>query len=371
MTFLENLNLFGDPAKEIPCITGKGAPTTSTEGAVGCFYMDTDTGDIYKCTAVSQGSYTWNPSGGSSGIYIGSGDMPDGYDVQIDPDGEPIVLPEFEPLIVTINQEEDSNGTAQRTSHTPAEIMAAVEQGRQVYLDLTETATEWFDGICTLNTVGTRMAIFTSHHETNVVEYYVVLSDRSIEGCTDDVISVNEIQEIIDERLGDIGEWELIETITVEEEGLTAITRNATPDEIGYNLSAAKVISKVYYPLDTLRNVRCDFVCNGTDLARIPTYIPKGTTTEPTHCSSTICSATPNAGLYEFVSAYGSQGAAMSVIYPSNAWFQSVSTERKINEIRYVLFDGTTFPVGTEIQIWAVRAGYNSTAIPNGDEVSY
>lgn len=59
MTFLEYLNLFGAPAKEIPCITGKGAPTTATEGAVGCFYMDTDTGEIYKCTAATNGNYTW------------------------------------------------------------------------------------------------------------------------------------------------------------------------------------------------------------------------------------------------------------------------------------------------------------------------
>lgn len=41
------------------CITGGGAPTTATEGAVGCLYMDTGTGDMYKCTAVENGVYTW------------------------------------------------------------------------------------------------------------------------------------------------------------------------------------------------------------------------------------------------------------------------------------------------------------------------
>lgn len=40
-------------------ITSKGAPTTSTEGAVGCLYMDTDTGNMYKCTAVNAGVYYW------------------------------------------------------------------------------------------------------------------------------------------------------------------------------------------------------------------------------------------------------------------------------------------------------------------------
>ena len=43
----------------VPCITASGAPTTATAGAVGCLYMDTATGDLYKCTAVSSGVYTW------------------------------------------------------------------------------------------------------------------------------------------------------------------------------------------------------------------------------------------------------------------------------------------------------------------------
>ena len=39
--------------------SGKGAPTTSTEGAVAQIYMNEDTGDLYKCTKVSGGVYTW------------------------------------------------------------------------------------------------------------------------------------------------------------------------------------------------------------------------------------------------------------------------------------------------------------------------
>lgn len=47
----------GDSGK--PCITGNGEPTTTTEGAVGCLYLDTITGTLYKCTAVENGVYTW------------------------------------------------------------------------------------------------------------------------------------------------------------------------------------------------------------------------------------------------------------------------------------------------------------------------
>lgn len=59
MNYVENFNFYGVDAKEIPCIKGEGAPTETTEGAVGCLYMDTLTGDMYKCTNVSDGIYTW------------------------------------------------------------------------------------------------------------------------------------------------------------------------------------------------------------------------------------------------------------------------------------------------------------------------
>lgn len=45
--------------KEIPCLTGKGKPTAETAGAVGCWYMDTDSGTVYKCTAAADGVHTW------------------------------------------------------------------------------------------------------------------------------------------------------------------------------------------------------------------------------------------------------------------------------------------------------------------------
>lgn len=68
MNYVESLNLFGVEAKEIPCIKGSGAPTTATEGAVGCLYMDTNTGNIYKCTAAANGVYTWKDNGSDGGV---------------------------------------------------------------------------------------------------------------------------------------------------------------------------------------------------------------------------------------------------------------------------------------------------------------
>lgn len=71
MNYVKHLDLFGVKAAQIPCITGSGAPTTATEGAVGCLYMDTssETKDVYKCTAAADGVYTWElfETGGSGG----------------------------------------------------------------------------------------------------------------------------------------------------------------------------------------------------------------------------------------------------------------------------------------------------------------
>lgn len=44
-------------------ITAEGAPDSRTEGAVGCLYMDTTSGEVYKCVAVNEGTYTWESVG--------------------------------------------------------------------------------------------------------------------------------------------------------------------------------------------------------------------------------------------------------------------------------------------------------------------
>ena len=68
MNYVNSFNMFGTDVKQTPCITGSGAPTTAIEGAVGCLYMDSDTGAIYKCTAVTDGAYSWRKVGeGGSG----------------------------------------------------------------------------------------------------------------------------------------------------------------------------------------------------------------------------------------------------------------------------------------------------------------
>ena len=61
MNFVESFNLLGVDAKQISCLCLNGAPTTSTEGAVGMLGMDitSETYDLYKCVAADGGVYTW------------------------------------------------------------------------------------------------------------------------------------------------------------------------------------------------------------------------------------------------------------------------------------------------------------------------
>lgn len=61
MNFVKYFELFGVVARQIACITGEGPPTESTEGAVGCLYMDTlsKSKDVYMCVAVENGVCTW------------------------------------------------------------------------------------------------------------------------------------------------------------------------------------------------------------------------------------------------------------------------------------------------------------------------
>ena len=59
MKFYDSLRINGIDYPIAVNISGNGAPTPGTEAEVGMLYMDTDTGDLYKCTAVG----VWNKIG--------------------------------------------------------------------------------------------------------------------------------------------------------------------------------------------------------------------------------------------------------------------------------------------------------------------
>lgn len=152
------------------------------------------------------------------------------------------------------------------------------------------------------------------------------------------------------------GQWELIEFLNIQEE-TTGVVRTVYPDGNGtaLNLSAAKVIVKFYYPIVGTIGTRVDFKTNGTALGDIVMSIAPQDIEVTTYRSTALYQIKPVAGVYEFIGASGTQGGAMSVIYPPNGQYQAVSAENKITEIAIVAWL-KTLPAGTTIEIWGVRA---------------
>lgn len=89
--------------------SGSGAPAAATPGAAGVLYMDTDTGELYKCTGGEEGGWVWEALGGgaSSGytLPIGGdelGGVKNGGNVVINEDGT-MTAPESNGSSVTVD----------------------------------------------------------------------------------------------------------------------------------------------------------------------------------------------------------------------------------------------------------------------------
>ena len=110
MKFMETLSMCYSNAKEIPCLTGEGVPTTKTEGAAGVLYMDTVTGILYVCRGVDylNERYFWetvggNGSGGENGgYYIPAVTQLDTGTVQVEYTPSGFGMPGVTPMQITL-----------------------------------------------------------------------------------------------------------------------------------------------------------------------------------------------------------------------------------------------------------------------------
>lgn len=156
---------------------------------------------------------------------------------------------------------------------------------------------------------------------------------------------------------GSEGEWELIETITIEEENVQAIRRSAHPDGTPYNLTALKLIASYYYPITVpIGNVVHYYSNSGNyELCFHGITVPVNMSEVHSNKSTCVFQAKPNAGVYEFYGACGGQGSNMEMSWPANGNYQLVTTDRKIDNIMFEFYKGI-FPVGSKIEIYGVRA---------------
>lgn len=71
MEYIDHIEVNGTRGDIAVNKSGVGAPTESTAGNVGQFYMDSATEKVYKCTEAKNGKYTWKPIGGEdSGVTV-------------------------------------------------------------------------------------------------------------------------------------------------------------------------------------------------------------------------------------------------------------------------------------------------------------
>lgn len=110
-----------------------------TDASVERIYDEGSNTVTYKFT-VPRGDRGEKGDRGFSGVYVGSGDMPDGYNVQIDPEGEitPYVAPVAKSADMTQDVGADANG---RLYTKPTDI----ESLKEIFADKTKTAALLFD----------------------------------------------------------------------------------------------------------------------------------------------------------------------------------------------------------------------------------
>ena len=215
MNYVKHLNFNGTEAKEIPCIRGNGAPSDATEGAIGCLYIDIDTGEIYKCIGVSSGAYVWmaldefaqklaedtlQKTGWSANKNLGT-----------DENGNVIEKPDifskdtsaWKPVEymndiawTDFGEYWDTNGTHTNTAYTQAyrstESLIKIEPNCSYSLGS-------FDGVYTLYDAngknGARATVYTNPNvpltfETNANQYYIGISHRPSGSFTVDRVSL-------------------------------------------------------------------------------------------------------------------------------------------------------------------------------------
>ena len=149
------LNEGVDQGYFIPNLTGNGPPSESTQGAVGSQYIDTNTGYIYKCTAVNDGidgiSYMWKTNA----------------------------------LIVTVNQETG------KPSHTVAEMNEHAKNGGTVLVDLTDYAGGIFQPV-QFGYGG----VYISHTSDENYLYTYIITDDGVEQYEFDFLTSQHYQQL-------------------------------------------------------------------------------------------------------------------------------------------------------------------------------
>lgn len=119
-----------------------GAPAAAGPGAVGVFYMDTDTGDLYKCTGGEEGAWVWEDfgaggTGADGGYYTPSVTQPVANTMQVAFTASKDGMPAVEAVEVAL----PSGGDADYKLPVGGDELGGVKNGGNVVINKDGTMT--------------------------------------------------------------------------------------------------------------------------------------------------------------------------------------------------------------------------------------
>ena len=152
------------------------------------------------------------------------------------------------------------------------------------------------------------------------------------------------------------GNWELIKSITLEEDKAADINNRYKVDFSDSPLSAVKIICKT--PKGQKSGIFDSHFLSANSQIIGSAFCPAISTLsyKDGYYASYVFNLIPRYGLYESYSLHGGQGEAMTVNYPSNAQYQTIPASSPCTAFRFYIFSGEILVKGTIIEIYGVRA---------------
>lgn len=157
------------------------------------------------------------------------------------------------------------------------------------------------------------------------------------------------------------GKWELIRSITLEQDTPATNANKYVIDFADTPLAAVKIITQT--PKGQKEGIfDCQFLSGNTVIGNGFCRAINTESYNDGYVASYVFNLIPKYGLYESYALYGGQGTAMSVAYPSNARFQVAPSTLPCTRFAYYIYSEGALVAGTKIGIYGVKAGSLLTA---------
>ena len=258
----------------------------------------------------------------------------------------------FAPVVVTVDSDNNTNISAD-------EIKAAYDSGRSVFLSLGSDYIPLYAAYKNTDANGDgNEAIFRFHVSGTMSADIVVRRNKMIVrdfpyALKLDIPTDDHINGLIEDKMG--GEYELIETVTVEEEGIKQIVRNAEPNGNVFNLKKMFVCMNVPIADTPFDTGAMEWVVNDSSGARCYASYSSSISLKSNDrynlVGSLLCVV--DSGICEGRNNF-SPSNSLEYSQRNNGPIAKYIGNKSLYRILMEMENG--FPIGTEIKIWGVRA---------------